>query len=84
MIPLIQLKGMQNQIFYFAQKNIKIRYRGTNLGLMWTALEPLLFFVFLYFVFTSIRIGVREDFGNQRFWRTAIPHVAQKAVLLTF
>lgn len=48
---------------HFAWKNIKIRYRGTYLGLVWAALEPLLFFVFLYVVFTSIRFGVREDFG---------------------
>jgi len=63
MIPLIQLRGMQNQIIHFAWKNIKIRYRGTNLGLVWMAFEPLLFWVFLYLVFTSINIGAREDFG---------------------
>jgi len=35
--------------------NIKVRYRSTYLGLLWTALEPLLYFVVLYMVFTSIR-----------------------------
>jgi len=50
-------------IILLAWKNVKIKYKGTYLGLLWTALEPLLFFVFLYFVFTSIRIGRQEDFG---------------------
>jgi len=50
-------------MLHFAWKNIKIRYRGSYLGLLWTALEPLLYFLFLYVVFTNIRIGVKEDFG---------------------
>lgn len=43
--------------------NIKIRFRGTYLGLLWTALEPSLLFIFLYLLFTSIRISTREDFA---------------------
>ena len=62
-LPLIGLKDKKSQIFYFAWKNVKTKYRGSYLGLIWTALEPLLYFVFLYVVFTNIRIGVREDFG---------------------
>lgn len=62
-IPLFGLKDKRTQILHFAWKNIKIRYRGSYLGLFWTALEPLLYFVFLYVVFTNIKIGVREDFG---------------------
>jgi len=50
-------------IVQFAWINVKIKYKGTYLGLLWMALEPLLFFIFLYLVFTSIRIGRQEDFG---------------------
>ncbi len=43
--------------------NIKIKFRGTYLGLAWTALEPLLLFGLLYIVFTGIRTSNREDFA---------------------
>jgi len=49
-------------IFHFSWMSIKIRYTGTHLGLLWTAVEPLLYFVLLYVVFTSIRDS-REDFA---------------------
>jgi ABC-type polysaccharide/polyol phosphate export permease len=62
-LPLLGLLNKRTQIVHFAWKNVKIRYRGSYLGLLWTALEPLLYFVFLYVVFTNIRIGVKEDFG---------------------
>jgi len=42
--------------------NIKVRYKSTYLGLLWTALEPLLYFIVLYMVFTSIR-GSSEGFA---------------------
>lgn len=61
-LPILGLKNQCPQIMHFAWKNIKIRYRGSYLGLLWTALEPLLFFVFLYVLFSSIKIGVKEDF----------------------
>lgn len=43
--------------------NIKIRYKGTYLGLIWSALEPLFIFLLLYAVFTNIRIGRDETFA---------------------
>ena len=42
-------------IFYFAISNIKLRYKNTYFGILWSALEPLLYFVVLYIVFTEIR-----------------------------
>lgn len=42
--------------------NIKVRYRSARLGILWTALEPLLYFTVLYVVFTSIR-DRGEDFA---------------------
>jgi len=51
-----------SEIFSLAVLNIKIRYKSTQLGLVWTALEPLLYFSVLYVVFTSIRAR-SEDFA---------------------
>ena len=42
--------------------NIKLRFKGTYLGLLWTGLEPLFMFLILYVVFTGIR-ETREDFA---------------------
>jgi len=50
---------MRSLIIHFAIINIKIRFKGTYLGLLWTAIEPTLTFILLYIVFTSLR--VRDD-----------------------
>jgi len=42
-------------IFHFAILNIKIRFKNTYLGILWAAVEPLLYFTVLYVVFTSIQ-----------------------------
>jgi len=41
---------------------VKLRYKGTYLGFLWNVLEPLLTFLVLYIVFTSIRERT-EDYG---------------------
>ena len=35
--------------------NVKLRFKNTYFGFIWSALEPLLYFIVLYVVFTSIR-----------------------------
>ena len=62
-LPLINLWEQRSLILQFALINIKIRFRGTYLGLVWTAVEPLLLFVLMYIVFTGIRIATKEDFA---------------------
>jgi len=62
-LPLVNLWDKKNLVLTFALFNIKIRYKGTILGMLWTGLESLLFFVFLYVVFTSIKFTTREDFA---------------------
>lgn len=42
-------------VFHFAISNIKLRYKNTYFGIIWSALEPLLYFIVLYVVFTGIR-----------------------------
>jgi len=61
--PAFNLLEKRSLIFEMAITNIKIRYKETYLGFLWTALEPLLTFVLLYIVFTSIRIRVGENFA---------------------
>jgi len=43
--------------------NIKIRYKGNYLGLVWIALEPTLIFLILLTVFSSVFVGSTEDFA---------------------
>ena len=62
--PLVNLWNRKAAILHFAWLSIKIPFRGTYFGLLWTIIEPLLFFVFLYALFTSIRgLGGKEDFA---------------------
>ena len=42
-------------VFYFAISNIKLRFKNTFFGIIWSALEPLMYFIVLYVVFTGIR-----------------------------
>lgn len=62
-LPLIGIRSKSSVILYFSIINVKLRYKGTNLGFLWNALEPLLTFLVLYAVFTSIKIGRNEDFA---------------------
>jgi len=54
-LPLVGLWDKRYLIFDFAVLNIKMRFKSTYLGVLWAAIEPLLTFIVLYFVFTSIR-----------------------------
>jgi len=62
-LPLINLCRKKSLIFNFAWLNIKIRHRGSYLGFFWIVLEPLLFFIIIYTIFTSIKIATGEDFA---------------------
>ena len=57
------LKQQRALLAEFSVLNLKIRFKGTYLGLLWAGLEPLLIFLLLYTVFTSIRIGTGEHFA---------------------
>lgn len=49
-------------IVLFAFNEVKLRYRNSILGFLWTFLEPLLMLSILYFVFTSIFKNTIEDY----------------------
>jgi len=53
--PLVNLWKTRSAVFFFAILNIKLRFKNTYLGFLWAGLEPLLYFIVLYVVFTSIR-----------------------------
>jgi len=61
-LPLVGLWDKRYLIFHFAILNIQLRFKTTYLGIAWTALEPLLTFIVLYLVFTSIR-DLQDDFA---------------------
>lgn len=60
--PLINLWEKRSLVLHFSVIDLKLRYKGTTLGLIWAILEPLLIFSLLYIVFTTIRQN-REDFA---------------------
>ncbi|MDH3735662.1 MAG: ABC transporter permease [Nitrosopumilus sp.] len=62
-LPLVNLWKVRSILVFFAIINIKLRFKGMKLGIVWTALEPTLTFVFLYIVFTSITKGPQENYG---------------------
>ena len=62
-LPLVGLWKKRSLVLHFAWTNIKVRYKGTYLGLIWAALEPTLVFLLLFTVFTSIRDRPIEGFG---------------------
>jgi len=80
-IPLMSLWSNRSLVLQMALMNIKIRYKGTRIGLLWTALEPTLTFVILYIVFTSIRIREQENFGIYLLAGIFIYHIFSRGTL---
>jgi len=60
--PLINLWNKRSLLSHFALLNLKIRFKNSYLGFLWAAIEPLLYFIILYVVFTSIR-SMGDDFA---------------------
>ena len=60
-LPLVRLWHTRSLIFHFAILNIKIRFKSTYLGVLWAAIEPMIYFIVLYVVFSSIRVRA-DDF----------------------
>jgi len=79
--PVLNLMKNRALIWEFSLINIKIRFKGSYLGILWAALEPLLIFVLMYVVFTNIRVGLREDFGIYLLSGIIIYHIFTRATL---
>ena len=62
-IPFKNLWNIKTLVFNFAVANVRLRYRGTYLGVLWAALEPLILFALLYVVFSNIKEISKEDYA---------------------
>lgn len=80
-IPLVNLWKNRSSLFYFAIINIKIRFKGTKLGVLWTALEPTLTFILLYIVFTTIRDRPQENFGIYLLTGVIVYHIFARGTI---
>lgn len=60
--PLIKLWDKRSLVIHFSLLNLKIRFRNTYLGFLWAAIEPLVYFIVLFVVFSEIR-DATEDFA---------------------
>ena len=60
--PLVNLWDKKSLVLDFAILNIKLRYKSTFLGLLWTAIVPMMYFIVLYTVFSTIRV-TEENFA---------------------
>ena len=78
LLPIINVWKERSLIFYLSLMNIKLRYKGTFLNLLWTGLEPLLYFLVLYVVFTSIRSNPKEDFAIYLIFGVMLYHLFVK------
>ncbi len=61
--PLVNLFHERDLLNQLAITNLKVRFKDTYLGFLWTGVEPLLTFILLYVVFTTIRLGTGENFA---------------------
>lgn len=59
---IIDLWNKKGLIYNFSIMDLKIRYRNSVLGFLWTILEPLLILTILYLVFTNIFNNEIENF----------------------
>lgn len=79
--PLVNLWENRSLIFYFALTNIKIRFKATHLGFVWTAIEPALTFILLYVVFSTIRDRPQENFAIYLLTGVIIYHIFSRGTL---
>jgi len=81
-LPLVELWKHRSLIVYFSLVTIKSRFRGSYLGFLWNGLEPLLVFLLLYTVFSSIRISQNENFGMYLLTGVLFYHIFTRGTLL--
>ncbi len=80
-LPLVNLWSKKGLVLYFAKLNIKTRFKGTYLGILWAAIEPTLVFLLLWVVFTTIRIRAGENFAIYLLTGIMIYHIFTRGTL---
>jgi len=79
-LPIANIWEKRSLIFHFSLMNVKLRYKGTNLGFLWNVLEPLLTFLVLYVVFVSIK-EMPENFAIYLLTGIMLYHVFARGTL---
>lgn len=79
--PVVNLLREKALLWEFSKISIKIRFKESYLGIFWMALEPLLIFVLMYVVFTSIRIGTGENFAIYLLSGVLLYHIFTRGTL---
>ena len=79
-LPLAEIWDKRSLILHFSLMNVKLRYKGTNLGFLWNVLEPLLTFLVLYVVFVSIK-EMPENFAIYLLTGVMLYHVFARGSL---
>jgi len=79
LLPLVNLWNQRSTIFHLAILNIQIRFKNTYLGIFWAALEPMLYFIILYVVFSTIRERT-EDFAIYLISGVMLYHIFSRGV----
>lgn len=80
-LPLVNLWSKKGLLLHFAKLNIKTRFKGTYLGLLWAALEPTLVFLLLWVVFSTIKIRAGENFAIYLLTGIIIYHIFSRGTL---
>jgi len=79
-LPLVNLWDKRKLIWHFSITEIKIRYKASYLGFLWTALEPLLLFTLLYIVFSTLKER-SEDYAVYLITGIALFHLFTKGTM---
>jgi len=72
--PKLHFQYRTSLIFHFAVIDIKVRFKNTYLGLLWAAIEPMMYFLVLYVVFSTIR-NTSQDFAIYLITGVMIYHI---------
>ena len=79
-LPLAEIWDKRSLILHFSLMNVRLRYKGTNLGFLWNVLEPLFTFLVLYVVFVSIK-EMPENFAIYLLTGVMLYHVFARGSL---
>ena len=77
----LNLRHYNYLIFHFALLEIKMKYKESYLGIIWTAIEPLLMFIILYIVFSNIRDPREDNFAIYLISGVIIYHLFSKGTV---
>lgn len=57
---LFKIKNLNHLVYTIALKNIKVKYKNSMLGFMWSLLHPLAYLVIFVFVFSQVFVSIER------------------------